>query len=171
MNLVLSIITINLNNQTGLQKTIESVINQTFKNLEFIVIDGGSTDGSIEVIKLYQDKITYWISEHDEGIYNAMNKGIKIAKGRYCLFLNSGDFFISHDVIKLADPFSFTVPIVYGDGKVQQKKLITQNNLPDTLSLDYFFNISLFHPSTFIKRELFEIYGLYNENNKIVSDW
>jgi len=82
----LSIITVNLNNAAGLQKTIESVITQTFTDYEYIIIDGGSTDGSVDVIKQHADKITYWVSEPDKGIYNAMNKGILQAKGEYCLF-------------------------------------------------------------------------------------
>ena len=75
-----SIITVNYNNKEGLRKTIESVINQTFQDFEYIVIDGGSTDGSLEVINHYAEKITYWVSEPDKGVYNAMNKGIKVAK-------------------------------------------------------------------------------------------
>jgi glycosyltransferase involved in cell wall biosynthesis len=75
----LSIITINLNNAIGLRKTIESVVNQIFVDYEFIVLDGGSTDGSVEVIREYEDKISYWVSEPDKGIYNAMNKWIKVA--------------------------------------------------------------------------------------------
>ncbi len=87
----LSIITINKNNAYGLRKTIQSVINQTYSNIEYIIIDGASTDGSIDVIKKFEDKIDWWASEPDTGIYNAMNKGIKIATGDYCQFLNSGD--------------------------------------------------------------------------------
>ena len=96
----LSIITINLNNKEGLQKTIESIVNQTFRDYEFIIIDGGSNDGSIDVIELYKENITYWISEPDKGIYNAMNKGISIAKGEYYYFLNTGDRLISNDVLE-----------------------------------------------------------------------
>ena len=87
----LSIITINLNNREGLQKTIESVISQTFRDFEWIVIDGGSTDGSAELIKQYAAHFAYWVSESDKGIYNAMNKGIRQAKGEWLQFLNSGD--------------------------------------------------------------------------------
>ena len=86
-----SIITINYNNCEGLRRTIESVVNQTCHDFEYIIIDGGSTDGSVDVIKQYADQIDYWVSEPDKGIYNAMNKGVAVAKGEYCLFLNSGD--------------------------------------------------------------------------------
>ena len=83
-----SIITINFNNCDGLRRTIESVVNQTNDNYEYIVIDGGSTDGSVDVIQKYSDRISYWVSEKDDGIYNAMNKGVRHAHGDYCLFLN-----------------------------------------------------------------------------------
>ena len=92
---MISIITINLNNKDGLKRTIESVINQNkFDIIEYIIIDGGSTDGSVDIIKEYNDKITYWVSEKDKGIYNAMNNGIKASSGDYLLFLNSGDHLI-----------------------------------------------------------------------------
>ena len=95
----LSIVTINLNNKIGLEKTIVSVINQKYRNFEFIIIDGNSTDGSVDIIQKYQDKITYWISENDSGIYNAMNKGIANSKGEYILFLNSGDYLFNDSTI------------------------------------------------------------------------
>lgn len=97
----LSIITINRNNAAGLRRTIESVVSQTaFNQIEYIVIDGASTDGSKEVIMEFADKLTYWISEPDTGIYNAMNKGIKVATGEYCQFLNSGDWLAENKVIE-----------------------------------------------------------------------
>ena len=89
----LSIITVNLNNLEGLKKTYESVVSQTFTDYEWLVIDGGSTDGSREFIEQHQDKFAYWCSEPDKGIYNAMNKGIVRAKGEYLNFMNSGDYF------------------------------------------------------------------------------
>ena len=95
----LSIITINFNNRNGLEKTIESVTSQTCKDFEWIIIDGGSTDGSRELVEKKQKYITYWCSEPDSGIYNAMNKGIKKAKGDYCFFLNSGDRLHDKDVM------------------------------------------------------------------------
>ena len=96
----LSIITINYNNLAGLQKTFESVFNQTFQDFEYIVIDGGSTDGSKELIEQYHDKIDYWVSEPDSGIYNAMNKGIVRANGEYLQFLNSGDSLLGENILK-----------------------------------------------------------------------
>ena len=83
-----------------MSKTINSVLNQTFDDFEFIVIDGGSNDGGIDVIKQYKDKIDYWVSEPDKGVYNAMNKGIAKAVGDYLLFLNSGDYLCSNTILK-----------------------------------------------------------------------
>lgn len=94
-----SIVTINLNNRAGLEKTIQSVIKQECTDYEYIIIDGGSSDGSAEVIREYQGALSYWASERDTGIYNAMNKGLKQAHGEYVCFLNSGDCFYSSQVL------------------------------------------------------------------------
>ena len=165
--LKLSIITVNLNNSAGLQKTIESVISQTFTNFEYIIIDGGSIDGSKQVIEKYADKITYWVSEKDKGIYNGMNKGIKVAKGEYCLFLNSGDWLINNEILQIAFNLNFEEGIVYGNILLDNKLKKYQN----TLDIMTFVKKTIPHPASFIKRILFEKYGLYNEKNKIVSDW
>ena len=95
----LSIITINLNNCAGLQKTLDSVFAQTFTDYEYLVIDGGSTDGSAELIKKQENKFVYCVSEKDNGIYHAMNKGIRKATGDYLLFLNSGDYLVNDEVL------------------------------------------------------------------------
>ena len=95
-----SIITVNYNNKEGLRKTIESVVRQTYRDFEFIVIDGGSTDGSTDILKEYDEQINYWVSEKDSGIYNAMNKGIKKSIGDYLIFMNSGDCFYQNDVLE-----------------------------------------------------------------------
>lgn len=164
----LSIITVNLNNAEGLERTIESVVSQTFTDYEFIIIDGGSTDGSVEIIKQYADKITYWVSEPDKGIYNGMNKGIKVAKGEYCQFLNSGDWLFDGTV--LSDFFldtTYTEDLIYGNIYTPEKMYV----YPQKLSFYTFYSGSLGHQSTFIKRTLFDTIGLYNEKNRIVSDW
>ena len=96
----ISIITINYNDKIGLSKTINSVLNQSWQKFEFIVIDGGSNDGGLEVIEQHKDKIDYWVSEPDKGVYNAMNKGIKVAKGEYLIFMNSGDTFYDDNVLE-----------------------------------------------------------------------
>ena len=96
----LSIITINYNDAEGLERTIKSVTSQTFRDFEFIVIDGGSTDNSIEIIKKYEKDIDFWVSEKDGGIYPGMNKGLKQAKGEYVNFMNGGDRYHSPDVLE-----------------------------------------------------------------------
>ena len=111
----LSIITVNKNNAEGLRKTIESVVCQTFKDFEYIVIDGASTDESVAVIETYLANVTYWVSKPDRGIYEAINKGIKVAVGEYCLFLNSGDYLSSDSILEKAFSYGFFEDIVYGD--------------------------------------------------------
>lgn len=110
-----SIITVNKNNARGLEKTIKSVIDQTFNKYEFIIIDGNSDDNSVEIIKKYEDKISYWISENDSGKYNAMNKGIKVAEGDYCLFLNSGDYLYNNGILEEIYNCKYQEEIISGD--------------------------------------------------------
>lgn len=170
----LSIITINLNNARGLRKTIESVLNQSFTDFEYIIIDGGSSDTSVEIIKEYQEKITYWISEPDAGIYNAMNKGIDKAKGEYCLFLNSGDELYSNEIIK--EVFRLEkisgYDIIYGNlARTFPDSSTDIIKMPEHITLQFLLNATLCHPVTFIKRELFSRFGKYREDLQIVSDW
>lgn len=166
----LSIITVNLNNRDGLQKTIDSVVSQTFKDFEWIVIDGGSTDGSKELIEQYADHFAYWVSEPDKGIYNAMNKGIKVAKGEYLLFLNSGDWLLDTTALERCFSHSFSSDIVYGDLLFCNGETQHRYNYPDDLTLHFLYNLSLGHCASFIKRELIT-QNPYNEELKIVSDW
>ncbi len=111
----LSIITVNFNNATGLQKTFDSVFEQTFKDFEYIIVDGGSTDGSEEIIERNRDKINYWVSEKDKGVYHAMNKGMAKASGDYLLFLNSGDHFKDENILLEVMPELDGTGIVYGN--------------------------------------------------------
>ncbi|MDB4026803.1 glycosyltransferase [Candidatus Thioglobus sp.] len=96
---MVSIVTIVYNDEEYLEETIQSVLSQTYDNVEYIVIDGGSTDGTLDVIKQYKDRIDHWISEEDRGIYDAMNKGVNLAKGEWINFMNSGDVFHDNDVL------------------------------------------------------------------------
>jgi len=172
MNDKVSIITINYNNKTGLQKTIDSVFKQSFKNFEYIVVDGNSTDGSKELLQLNQDKFTHYISEPDSGIYNAMNKGIRMATGNYLLFLNSGDCLADKDVIgKVDHQIDGNYDIYYGDiifEELKQKRTVI---FPEQLTFNFFFTDSLSHQSSFIRKTLFDQLFYYNENFKIASDW
>lgn len=227
----LSIITINYNNAEGLRKTLASVATQIYRNIEHIIIDGDSTDGSADVIREYesanralaQPLTVIWVSEKDKGIYNAMNKGIEIALGRrvvdafnrsefiedkhgeadrlegtgaankelpdYIQILNSGDILAAPDVTErmmvelnslntkpstLNDKID--VPILYGNmikelpsGK--RVKDACGNGMYTPESFLYFYKGTLNHDSAYIRRDLFEKYGLYNEDMKICSDW
>ncbi len=171
---LISIITVNLNGIEGLKRTMTSIIGQTFKEFEYIVIDGGSTDGSKEYIESHSDKIDTWVSEKDSGIYNAMNKGIKAATGEYLLFLNSGDWLHDKNVLKLVVENLVDCDVLYGnmikvfpDGREHLDKGVNG----EKISLQTFVDGNLNHQATFIKKDLFEEYGLYDENIRIVADW
>ncbi len=166
----ISIITI-CYNEPNVEKTCESIVNQTWLDFEWIVVDGCSNKETLAVFEKYKDKMSVFISEPDSGIYNAMNKGIKLANGDYINFLNAGDYYKDSEV--LANVVGeLDADVVYGDlefinpdgttyiweakSKIDDKLLIT-STIP--------------HPSAFIKSDLFKRYGGYNEANKIVSDW
>ncbi len=168
----LSVITINYNNRAGLERTFESVMPQLCEDIEYIVIDGASDDGSRELIEKNADALAYWCSEPDGGIYNAMNKGVRHAEGEYLLFLNSGDFLCESDVLARSLPQLRDADIIYGDliyqdpvGGVRREEIY-----PDTINADKLLTGSLPHPSSFIRRQLL-VDTPYNEELKIVSDW
>jgi glycosyltransferase involved in cell wall biosynthesis len=168
----LSIITVNYNNGAGLKKTISSVLEQEFKNFEYIVIDGASTDESNEIIAENSSNIDINISEPDKGVYNAMNKGIQRATGDYLLFLNSGDHFTSSSVLQEAVKFLDGTDIVYGSILlIESEKKSWTGVYPEKLDFGHFIDGSLPHPCSFIKRSLFDKVGLYDESLKICADW
>lgn len=164
----LSIITINYNNVAGLEKTIRSVISQTFTDYEYIVIDGGSTDGSVDVIKKYGDNIDFWVSEPDKGIYNAMNKGIGHAHGEYLNFMNSGDCFYKPTVLEEATPM-LTEDIVAGEVINDETGAKKTPFHKEELSLLKFFYDTLPHQGVFIKHQLNEKWK-YDETLNITAD-
>lgn len=167
----LSIITINRNNAEGLKKTIESVICQTFEDVEYIIIDGASTDNSVDIIKQYEDKITYWLSESDTGVYNAMNKGILKANGQYLLFLNSGDFLVDKTVLERVFTGCIYADILCARCNISDNgRVVCTSNPPAQISLYFLYKVGLAHQSTFIKKRLFEQYGLYREDFRYNSD-
>jgi glycosyltransferase involved in cell wall biosynthesis len=167
----LSIITINYNNLEGLKKTVECVVNQTWRDFQYIVIDGGSTDGSAAYIESQSEYIDYWVSEPDKGIYNAMNKGIVVAAGEYLLFLNSGDDLKNSKSLKEIFIHLEFYDIIYFDINVVGIDANYIKKCPEVLNFNYLYSQTLPHQSTFVKRELFKKVGYYDENLKIVSDW
>lgn len=170
----LSIITINYNNCSGLQKTLDSIISQTCKDFEWIVIDGGSADGSRELIERYQDEMAYWCSEPDKGIYHAMNKGIANANGEYLQFLNSGDILADVKVVESMLPFLKEKEIylanMYFASKIG-KPVVNPAALGPSEILNTILFGAIMHPASYIKKGCFEKYGYYDENLKICSDW
>ena len=177
--MILTIITINRNNAAGLEKTMQSVAGQTCKEFEYVVVDGASTDGSVEVIKgiaeAFGDRIK-WVSEPDKGIYNAMNKGIGMATGEYLQFLNSGDILFSARVVeKMFGSLEQNLypSMLYGNELRARKRGILRDKGFAGRDI-YFFDLyhsGMNHSPVYIKKDLFERYGLYDEDLKIVSDW
>lgn len=165
---LISIITINYNNKVGLIRTIDSVLHQTFKDYEHLIVDGLSDDGSKEVVQQHQNSFSYWVSEKDNGVYDAMNKGIKNAKGKYVFFLNSGDCFCNDTVLKgiSAAMLSGDPAVVYGNVIIGNKTIRYKKQL----SLYYLLNMGMCHQAQFLKRELFEKYGYYDPTYKITAD-
>jgi glycosyltransferase involved in cell wall biosynthesis len=174
----LTIVTINFNNADGLQKTMESVFHQTSKDFEYIIIDGGSLDNSLRIIQEFDttrhlvSNRFVWISEVDNGIYHAMNKGIALAKGEYIHFLNSGDILFTKDVISNMLDDMPDCEIIYGNmiKKMTNGKLIYNRDMP-SISFLSFYSGSINQPVVYTKRTLFERFGTFDETLKIVSDW
>ena len=170
----LSVITVNLNNAEGLLKTTQSLFDQSFTDFEFIVVDGGSADGSVDLLRNYTDRILYWVSEPDNGIYHAMNKGIKVATGEYCLFLNSGDWLAEPTTLESVFAQQPQADIVSGDVyffDTQMGAVKWNVHSPNQPTAKTLFLGTLPHQATFIRRSLFATVGLYNEQLKIASDW
>ncbi|TGN18300.1 glycosyltransferase family 2 protein [Leptospira idonii] len=166
----LSIITINFNDKVGLKRTIDSVKSQTWRDFEHIIIDGGSTDGSLELIQSESSHFSHWVSEKDKGIYNAQNKGILAAKGEYCQFLNSGDFLFDEKVLENIFSKNPNEDLLYGDMSIDYGNRIEYGKSPDRLTFPFLALEVLWHCTCFIKRELFSKYGTYDEAFRIVAD-
>ncbi len=174
----LTIITINFNNLDGLKKTVESVLNQTSKEFEYVLIDGGSTDGSKEFIESLANNQTdsriKWISELDNGIYHAMNKGIKMAQGEFVQFINSGDILVDNYVTeKMLSEVAENDQILYGHMLKQLPKGLFRDKAfagRKPTFIDFYYG-TLNHSPSLIRKTLFEKFGYYDEKLKIVADW
>jgi glycosyltransferase involved in cell wall biosynthesis len=167
----ISIITINYNNAPNLRRTIESVINQTYRSIEYLVIDGGSNDGSADIIKEFGNKIDYWVSEEDKGIYDAMNKGLIKATGDYVLYLNSGDYFADNNVLSCLILDCADKDIIYGNiGYYKNDKLIELKSAEYIhFKTSYQHNLPP-HPAFLIKRVLLEQLNGFDEDYPIIAD-
>lgn len=169
----LSIITINFNNKAGLQKTIDSVVSQTWRDFEWIIVDGGSTDGSKELIEEYakQGCFAWWCSEPDKGVYNAMNKGIAQAKGEYLNFMNSGDSF--HEITTLQQVFDngcmLDSCILYGDALFIFETHTKLVKYSEWISIHGLYNKNICHQSMFIKKQV--LATGFDESYKVYADW
>jgi glycosyltransferase involved in cell wall biosynthesis len=167
-----SIITVNFNNKSGLERTIKSVSKQVYKDYEHIIIDAASIDGSLEVILENKEKFSYWVSEKDRGIYHGMNKGIVQAKGKYLLFLNSGDYLVNENALDF-DINKLDCDILFGYHTTLTKENIikTIDYSDREIDFGFFVTSTLPHSSSLIKKSLFETYGYYDETFKICADW
>lgn len=168
---LISIVTVSFNAIKTIEQTILSIINQTYSNIEYIIIDGGSTDGTLDIIKRYQDRISYWVSESDKGIYDAMNKGIEKSTGEWINFMNSGDEFYDKDV--LTNIFSKnTIPndiaVIYGNTEIIfPKSYILKKPLP-LVNIEK--GMPFCHQSSFIRTNLHKQFP-YNTTYNICADY
>lgn len=168
--MLFSIITINYNNKKGLQKTIDSVLSQTFRKFEWIIIDGGSSDESKELIERYQDHVHYWCSEPDKGVYNAMNKGISHARGEYLIFMNSGDCFYEPSTLEKVSHTVLVDDIIYGDALRINGNTEVEWQFPHHVDIRFLYTDNICHQAMFIKTSLLKEEG-YDESYELYGDW
>lgn len=173
----ISVITIVYNNEDCIEECINSVLNQTYTNIEYIVIDGGSNDGTLDIIKKYKNKISYFISEKDNGLYDALNKGIKAATGDIIGILHSDDLFFYDDTLSnIVSVFEKSnADLVYAKGKYVDR---TNINLVKRIypskpfkKIYLYFGWIPLHTTIYVKKEIFDNYGKYQTNYKIASDY
>ncbi len=171
--LKLSIITVNLNQADGLAKTLDSVREQAFRDFEHIVVDGGSTDGSLEVIKVRADGLAFWVSEPDAGIYAAMNKGLRRAQGEYVYFLNSGDRLYSPDTLERVFAHEERgEDLLYGNTvRPDAAGNLYEHRHPDVLTVGVFWDFGVCQQAIFYRRELFAALGEFDESFRFAGDW
>ena len=171
---LITVITVVYNDVKHIEKTILSVVNQTYSNIEYIIIDGGSTDGTVDIIKKYADSIAYWVSEPDKGIYDAMNKGILHATGEWINFMNSGDLYVADDILcRMAEYLTHDVQILHGNiirvySHAKVKSVGVTTDKPGLMDM---FNNTFHHQACLIQVGLFKKIGLYALEYKLCADW
>lgn len=180
MDMKLSIITINRNNAAGLRKTMESVFTQTYRDFEYIVVDGASTDDSLDVIKEYESVHSLnvhsfnftWLSEPDTGIYNAMNKGLRMSHGEYTLMLNSGDFLVDEKVLNHILPELDGTDIIQGNliSEKEGNEIVNRGYGKSEIDIFDILKGNFLHQASFCKKELFEKFGYFDESYRSSAD-
>lgn len=168
-DLQFSVITVCLNSANIIHRTCESIQQQNYKNFEWIVIDGQSSDATLDILNSYCDAIDILISEKDSGIYNAMNKGISQAKGEYLLFMNAGDCFFDSNTLSTVSE-NLGADILYGDALFNGSS-IQVKEYPKVLPKDFFIKNTLCHQSSYFRRALFKEYKSYDESFRIAGDY
>ena len=175
MSIRFSIITIVFNDVLGIEKTIKSVIKQNCSNFEYIIIDGYSTDGTAEIIKKYSDYITYYVSEKDNGISDAFNKGIAKAQGEWLCFLNAGDIFVSSETLNNVEALKMLDKrkslIFYGKAFLENAKHKRLYSGEPFTKKRFEKAMIICHQSAFMHRDYFKLYGLYDLNFKLTMDY
>lgn len=173
---LISVITVTFNGEKYLEQTIQSIINQTYENMEYIIIDGGSTDGTVEIIKKYENKIDYWVSEKDAGIGDAFNKGIILALGDYINFQGDGDGFYSADSLgKVFNDIDWN-KYIFISAKIQKtdennKELYVSKHVKTFKKISLLFRMSMPHQGLFTHKNYFKQYGLFDINNTFCMDY
>jgi glycosyltransferase involved in cell wall biosynthesis len=168
----ISVITICKNEERRISQTLSSVAQQTYPHIEWIVIDGASTDSTCSLIEPFRQRFQYYISEADSGVYSAQNKGARQATGDYLIFLNGGDFFASNEAVKILATAASGEDLVYGDLIITNNKGVERRGFaPDPFTFPDLMTSSVWHPSTLIKHDLFKKLGPYDESLKIAADY
>jgi len=173
---LVAVVTVVYNGAKHLEQAIESVTNQTYHNIEYIIIDGGSTDGTPDIIKQYENHIAYWVSETDNGIYDAMNKGIKKASGEFIGMLNADDWYEPEVIEKVAnkiDSLEGEVEgrVIYCDSYNYDEELSTGFKTKQTSEMKYWKGMTISHQAMFIHRSIYDRLGLYNLDYRFAADY
>ncbi len=167
-----SVITVCYNAEKDIEKTLLSVIKQSYKDFEYIIVDGKSSDRTMEIVNRYSERITHIISEPDTGIYNAMNKGVRLATGEYCIFMNAGDTFAGAEVLRQVSGYlSGKYDVLVGrEISIRDGRIVGYIYPPKQITVMHFYRSSLSHQSSFIRRDAL-LKQPYDESLRLVSDW
>lgn len=174
MKPTVSVITVSYNAAQTIEKTIQSVVQQTYANIEYIVIDGGSTDGTVDIIRKYAEHLTYWVSEPDKGIYDAMNKGIKKASGDIIGILNADDWYDDNTVNVVAEKFHQNpdLDLIHGDIiYTTQEGTPYARFAPTFHGEDIWHDMIFYHPTCFLKRQVYSQYGMFSTEYSLAGDF